>query len=85
MKKISLVLSVISLILLLSCEGADYASRGKDAAVEFCKCIDSGKSMEDCEEELRDEYTNLEITNEEFMNAFNNEAASCGVELVLKN
>lgn len=84
MRKTLLTLSVAILVtvLFVSCEDEEkYAADGKQAAIEFCNCLDAGNSKDDCEAALTDKYSKAEYTSDEFINAFNEEGESCGVSI----
>ncbi len=84
MKKLSvLVAAILMSVAFISCEDETNAEKGEKAAVEFCNCYET-KSMDECEDELRNKYSNAEYTNSDFVAAFNETAeASCGITMTI--
>ena len=82
MKKIPiLIVATLMLVAFISCETESNSEKGEKAAVEFCNCLEIN-TADECEDELRENYTNAEYTNSDFVAAFNSVAApSCDVTL----
>lgn len=83
MKKTFIIIFTIFLFIisfsLTSCEDDDSEDLGRQAAMEFCDCLDDGGSLSECNDEFKDKYRYK--TDEDFINAFNSEGAKCNINI----
>jgi len=77
---VGIVLFAVAALILPSCDDKEEnSSLGRQAAVEFCDCLDRGRSKNDCEKALTSKYDKWDYMSDEFIDAFNDEGESCGI------
>lgn len=74
----SLILALFT-IAFVSCENDDAEEDGRNAANDFCDCMDNGNSVEECEERLKDKYSYATYTDNDFKKGFDQAGKSCGI------